>query len=132
MPETRYAPPRDAALTPQGPPTVAALQATVDALARRVQAIEERLRASLSRADRERLARLLPAWSGTLGSSWMTAREVVEHPSPALRLTVGGLNARSLGRLASRATGIPVGGLVIESGGMEGGVGLWSVRAVIE
>lgn len=132
MPETLSRPRSDAALTPQGQASHAALTVALDALTKRVQAIEDRLGATLSRADRERLGRLLPALSGALGSAAVTSREVIAHPSPALRLTVGGLSARSLGRLARRAAGIPINGLVLERAGTEAGAALWCVRAVID
>jgi hypothetical protein len=81
----------------------------------------------LTRRDRQQLARLLPAVAGVIGSEWVTARELVDHPAAGLRLVCDGLNARALGRLFQRAEGAIIDGLVIEHGGHELGAGLWRV-----
>lgn len=84
---------------------------------------------TLNRADRDALARLLPAIAGTLGSDLFTARELIEHSAPALRLVCVGLSARQLGKLLRRAHGQPVGGYVVSSDGLEVGAVLWRVLA---
>lgn len=79
----------------------------------------------LSRDDRERLARILPAVGGALGSDLFTARELVEHRSPALRVALHALNAKQLGRLLQRAEGRPLGAFIVQRDGVEVGAVLW-------
>jgi hypothetical protein len=85
--------------------------------------------ATLSRADRDRLARLLPAIAGAIGSdNEQTAAELLEIP--AVRLVVD-LDAAALGRLLRRATGIPIAGYVVTRGTTELQRVLWTVRATV-
>jgi hypothetical protein len=86
---------------------------------------QRRPASTLSREDYTRLARLLPAVGGQLGSEPFIASEVIEHDSPAVRVAARGLSARQLGRLLRRATGQPVAGLVIERLGSEAGAAIW-------
>src|SRR5262245_14785017 len=66
-------------------------------------ALERRRPSHLTRIDRGRLGAILPAIAGAIGSELFTALEATEHESPALRIVLEGLNARSLGRLLRRA-----------------------------
>jgi hypothetical protein len=85
----------------------------------------------LSRADRDRLARILPVVAGAVGSAPFLARELLEHPSAGLGLVLAGSSSRSLGRLLRRAEGQPVAGYVVEQVGIEAGAKLWSVSKVV-
>ena len=84
---------------------------------------------TLSRDDHERLARVLPAVAGALGSELFTARELVEHAAAAVRIVVTGLTARQLGRLLKRAEGANGGGYTVQRQGSEVGSILWRVLA---
>ena len=98
----------------------------------RADLAERRPATSLSRVDRERLARLLPAIGGTLGSEPFNSSEICEHDAAALRLGRAGLTAKQLGRLLRRAVGTPVGGYLVERLGEEAGAVLWRVVQVPE
>jgi hypothetical protein len=88
---------------------------------------QRRPASTLSREDYTRLARLLPALGGAIGSEPFIASEVIEHDSPAVRVGCRGMNARQLGRLLRRATGQPVAGLVVERLATEAGAVVWRV-----
>jgi hypothetical protein len=88
-------------------------------------------RPSLSRADRERLGRILPVIVGVLGSELFLVREVLASDHPGLRLVLRGLNAKRLGRLFRRATDQSIGAYVIRREGSEGGAVLWCIEAVL-
>jgi hypothetical protein len=91
----------------------------------------QHLPTSLSRTDQARLARLLPAIAGALGSEEFTSRDLACHSAPALRLVLRGLSAKSIGRLLARADGVPtIDGWVVERRGVEINVALWRVVAV--
>ena len=47
-----------------------------------------------------------------------------------VRLVVGGLSVKQIGRLLARAEGMPIGGLLVERCGIEINVALWRVLAV--
>ena len=86
----------------------------------------------LSREDRDRLYRLLPAVAATLGSELFTSSELVEHQAPAVRVVCVGLSTKSLGRLLSRVAldGTPIDGYLVERQGVEAGVVLWRIVEV--
>jgi hypothetical protein len=116
-------------------PSIPVSRAEHDALQARV-AVLERLQAQparpqLSRADRQRLGRVLPAVAGVLGSEWFLSREVVQSGNPALRLVTHGLTPKSLGRLLRRATDQPVGGFVVRRAATERGAVLWCVEQIV-
>ena len=85
----------------------------------------------LSRADRAYLAKLLPAIGGAFGSELFFCRDVIESDSPAVRLVRGKLTAKALGKLFSRATGVPVAGYLVTTDGVEAGANLWRVKQVL-
>jgi hypothetical protein len=85
---------------------------------------------SLSRADRARLARLLPAIGGALGSEEFTSRDLGCHSSSGLRLVLRGLSVKQIGRLLARADGLAIDGWLVERRGIEINVALWRVVAV--
>lgn len=85
---------------------------------------------TLSRGDRERLARLLPAIAGALGSTEFASRDL-RADVPALRVALRGVSVKSIGRLLSRAEGIPIDGWVVERYGTEINVTLWRVLASV-
>jgi hypothetical protein len=87
---------------------------------------------SLSRADRDILARLLPAIGGAFGSELFLAADVIESDSPAVRPVRGKLTAKSLGKLLKRSAGVPVAGYLITAEGTEAGSLLWRVRQVVD
>jgi hypothetical protein len=97
------------------------------------KAITDRLSvSSLSRADRGRLATLLPAIGGVFGSEEFHSADICEHDAAALRLVCAGLTARQLGRLLRRAAGTPIGGYLVERHGVEAGAVRWRVVHVPE
>ena len=101
----------------------------LDRLARIETLLEQRQAqpSTLSRDDRARLGRLLPAIVGAIGSELFHSAEIVEHESPALRVVATGLSAKRVGRLLRRATGIPVDEWLVERFGIEAGVTLWRI-----
>jgi hypothetical protein len=103
---------------------LAALERRLDALEASAASTCRRLRPT----DRDRLARLLPAIIGALGSQPFAVREL---QGPAVALAAAGLSPRSIGRLFLRADGLPVAGFVVLRVGDEGGCALWSVRQVV-
>jgi hypothetical protein len=83
---------------------------------------------ALNRSDRARLARLLPAIAGVLGSEPFACRDLVDaDAAPALQLVTAGLEARALGCLFGRAAGQGIDGYVIDRAGNELHRRLWSV-----
>ena len=98
----------------------------------RVVALLERQRppSHLTRRDRDRLAAILPVIAAHLGSEPILTRDILEDGSPALRLVVKSLSARSLGRLLQRAEGAAIGGYTVERAGMAAGAVLWRILAV--
>ena len=89
-------------------------------------------RRTLSRADREQLARLLPVIATIKGSELFTTSELLAEPSPALQLALDGLAARQLGRLLRRAVGVPLdGGLLVQADGSEAHRTLWRIVKVL-
>ena len=104
------------------------LHELLTALAVRVEAIEHRLSPStLRREDRAALERILPALAGSVGSACFLASEAVASDHPGVRLVLGSLTGRRLGRLLRRGEGVPVGGYVVHAQGMESGSILWAV-----
>jgi hypothetical protein len=87
---------------------------------------------SLSREDRALLARLLPAIGGVMASELFVTRELFEHEAPALRVALGGLTVRKVGRLFQRGEGQLVEGYRIQREGDELHVALWRVVQVPE
>jgi hypothetical protein len=99
-------------------------------LRRICRVLEQQRRPSrMTRDDRARLAAMLPVIGGVFGPELFTAREVLKHDSPDLRLVRGPLNAKQIGRLLQRAEGEIVGGLTVQRDGSETGVILWRVLA---
>lgn len=90
-----------------------------------------RRRRTLSRADRDQLARLLPVLAASQGSELFTTAELLAAPSPALQLALDGLAARPLGRLLRRAVGIPIDGLLVQADGSEAHRTLWRIVQVL-
>jgi hypothetical protein len=86
----------------------------------------------LSRADRERLATLLPAIGGVFGSDVFLVRELFESEASALTLVLRGLNARQVGRLLRRAADQVIDGYLIQRHGHELHATLWCVAQVPE
>jgi hypothetical protein len=93
-------------------------------------ALELRRPSPLTRADRDRLATLLPAVGGVYGSEPFSSRDLVEDSRPAVRLVVRGLGAKQIGRLCARADGIPIDGLMVQKQGVEFQVTLWRIVRV--
>jgi hypothetical protein len=82
-----------------------------------------------TRADRAVLEKILPAIAGAYGSDNFSSRDLVEDASPAVRLVVRGLSAKRVGKLFSRADGIPINGLMVQRQGEEFHVTAWRVVA---
>jgi hypothetical protein len=84
----------------------------------------------LTRRDRARLERLLPAVAGVKGSEKFTVDDVITLP--AVRVVVGRLTARHVGRLLRRAVGVAIDGLTVErTDEKELNRVLWRVVAVV-
>jgi hypothetical protein len=103
----------------------------LDVNRRMLAALEQPRQVSpMTRADRARLAAILPAIAGALGSEPFASRDLkADDAAPALRVVLKGLTVKSIGRLLARAEGIPIGGLLVERCGVEINVTLWRVVA---
>jgi hypothetical protein len=86
-------------------------------------------RPTLTRADRTLLARLLPALGGVYGPGTFSSRDLVEDAAPAVMPVIRGLSVKSIGKLLSRADGIPIDGLLVRRQGVEGRAMAWQVVA---
>lgn len=106
---------------------VARIEAQLGTL-RRDLAVRRSGAAPLNRADRARLARMLPAIAGVYGSDAFAARDLLDAEAPAaLRLVTRGLDARWIGSLLARGAGQVIDGYIIERAGDELHVRLWRV-----
>jgi hypothetical protein len=85
---------------------------------------------ALSRSDRQVMERLLPAIAGALGSEQFTSRDLPDA-SPGLRVVLRDLSVKQIGRLLSRAEGVPIEGWIVERCGIEINVALWRVLASV-
>jgi hypothetical protein len=101
-----------------------------------LQAVERRDRsrrpAPLSREGLGILRRILPAVVGVRGSEGaerLTSRDLVEDEAPAIRLAVGQLTAKQIGKLFARAEGIPIDGLMVQRDGVDFHVTAWRIVA---
>ena len=92
-----------------------------------VERLQARRPAALSRADRELLAKLLPAVGGAFGSTPIASRDLLTDTG--VRVVVRGLTVKQIGQLLARSVGTPINGLVIERAGSELSVCLWRVGA---
>jgi hypothetical protein len=111
----------------------ALLRALIEKIDTLTALVEHRRPAStLSRIDRERLARMLPAIGGVYGSDPFLVRELFESDKAAIRLVRTGLNAKKIGRLFRRAERQAIGGYLVESQGTETHATLWRVLEVPE
>jgi hypothetical protein len=82
-----------------------------------VERLLERRPAPLTPADRDRLARILPAVVGAWGSEPFASRDL---PTDAgVRVVLRGLSIKQVGKLLSRGADIPINGLMIERAGHE-------------
>jgi hypothetical protein len=90
----------------------------------------ERPAPSLTREDRDRLARILPAVAGAVGSELFNSAELCEHDAAAVRLVCAGVSAKQLGRLLRRAVDTPISGYVVRRQGTEAGAVLWQILQV--
>lgn len=86
----------------------------------------------LSRADRGLLAQLLPAIGGVLGSDLFLVRDLFEADASALRVALGALTRKQVGRLLRRGEGQPVDNYLVERQGTETHATLWRVVQVPE
>jgi hypothetical protein len=93
-------------------------------------ALEQRQVSLMTRIDRAKLAAMLPAIAGALGSEPFASRDLVaDDAAPALRLVFNGLTVKSISKLLARAEGVPIGGFMVERSGVEINVTLWRVVA---
>jgi hypothetical protein len=84
----------------------------------------------LTRDDRDRLTRLLPALLGCYGSEPFSSRDVVEAESPALVVVRNGLTVKALSKLFVRALDMPIDGHMVQKVGTEFRVMAWRVVLV--
>jgi hypothetical protein len=91
------------------------------------QAVERGQRSPIKPGDREALRRLLPAIGGALGDEHFLAAEIETHTSPAIQVARRNLNAKQLGRLFKRASGVSVEGFMVSAQSEESGAILWQV-----
>ena len=106
------------------------LRELLDVLRQILAAVEQRRHSPLTRPDRTKLAEILPAIVGTLGSERFASRDLVaDDAAPTLRLVFRGVTVKSIGRLLARAEGIPINGLIVERCGIEINVTLWRIVA---
>jgi hypothetical protein len=92
---------------------------------------QQQRKPSLARTDRTRLERILPAVAGALGSEPFTSRDLAADRSPALRVVLRNLSAKSIGKLLARAEGLEIGGWLIKRCGVEINVTLWRVVVAV-
>lgn len=90
---------------------------------------DRRPRRDLSRADRDRLSRLLPAIAGAFGSEPFTVNELLERP--AVQVVADGLAPAALGQLLQRARSVPLHGYVVESDSTELHRRVWRLKATV-
>jgi hypothetical protein len=95
------------------------------------RAVEDPGRPStLTKADRIRLERLLPACAILFPHGELfTARDLMAHPAPGFRVLRGRLSTKALGRLLTRAHTRVVAGFRVEHIGTERNVNLFRVAA---
>jgi hypothetical protein len=86
-------------------------------------------RALLSRADVDRLSRLLPAIAGAVGSELFTVNELLQLA--AVRVVAAGVAPAALGQLLQRARGLPLHGYVVVSDATELHRRVWRLEAVV-
>jgi len=114
-------------------PGCAALRADVVRLAGRVSALEQQQpRRPLSRADVATLVRLLPVLGATYGDEGFTSRDCVEDAADeahGLRLVLGQMSAKAIGKLLARANGIAIDSLMVRCQRKEFQVSVWQVVA---
>jgi len=110
---------------------IAELRAAHAALAERVALLEAGKHAShrVRRADRARLARLLPAIAGALGSEEFFVSDLFDEP--AVCLVLEALRPAQVGQLFERANGVPVDGFVVMWSGRKLQRVLWTVLATV-
>ena len=107
-----------------------ALRANLLALTARVAVLEQRQPARpLRQADLAILARLLPVLGATYGEDGFTSRDCAEDDAPGLRLVVGQMSVKAIGKLLARANGIAIDGLMVRRQRMEFQVTIWQVVA---
>jgi hypothetical protein len=82
---------------------------------------------TLSRPDRARLAAILPAIGGALGSELFTVRDLFESDAAAIRLVLDGATRIQIGRLLARGEGHPIDGYLVQRDGSELNVILWRI-----
>ncbi len=84
-------------------------------------------RPTLRRADRTRLASILPAVTGVFGSEPFATRDLFEQAAPALDIVLAGMNTKSIAQLFSRSAGQDIEGYVVQHAGRELNAKLWRV-----
>ena len=116
------------------PPVEALLLAQLKAqheIVSEVRALREVLtrdrRPLLSREDRVILRRILPAIVGVRRSERLTSRDLVEDDTPAIRLAVGSMTAKQIGKLFARAASVQIDGLMVQKDGVDFRVTAWRI-----
>ena len=94
-------------------------------------ALEQRQRPLVppSRADRAFLGKLLPVLAATYGSDGFTSRDCHEDDDPGLRLVLGPMSPKKIGKLLARAEDIAIDGLTLQRMGLEYQVTTWRIVA---
>jgi hypothetical protein len=88
----------------------------------------QRRPSTMTRTDRTRLAAMLPAIAGALGSEPFASRDLVaDDAAPALRVVCRTLSIRQIGKLLARAEGMPIDEWLVERCGVEINVTLWRI-----
>lgn len=103
------------------PPWVARIEAKLDRL------LEGARKPTLRRADRERLASILPAIGGAIGSDSFAVRDLFEEGAPALQLVLGGMSIKAVAQLFSRGADLLIDGYVVQRSHRELNAQLWRV-----
>ncbi|HXG54018.1 MAG TPA: hypothetical protein VNJ03_01445 [Vicinamibacterales bacterium] len=94
---------------------------------RALRALLEGSRKPLRRADGDRLARILPAVAGALGSHPFAVRDLFDDDSPALALVLTGMTTKSIAQLFSRGADQVIDGYVVQRAHRELNAQLWRV-----
>ena len=75
------------------------------------------------------MTRLLPVLGAVYGDEGFSSRDCREDDAPGLRLVLGQMSSKAIGKLLARADGIAIEGLMVRRQRMEFQVTVWQVFA---
>jgi len=110
---------------------VQALEAAYAALALEVRALKGQGASRLSSGDLDTLNAIVPVLAATYGSANFTVKELLAAPAPGLKLVLGDVSSRRLGKLLARGEGTVIATYMIEKIGTEGHVVIRRIVGVV-